>query len=98
MLTDLLSSYAINVVYNPELLREASAKEDFANPTYTNIWTSYDNTYDDAPWWADLFNERIPPIATEFTNRETASMIKYTPRMVSQKVAWLMNYMTHYNP
>ena len=28
---DLLSSYTPNVVYNPEFLREASAKEDFEN-------------------------------------------------------------------
>ena len=48
-----------NVVYNSEFLREASAKEDFANQ-HTQIFGHYDNTYDDAPWWADLFNEIIP--------------------------------------
>ena len=86
---DLLSSYDNNVVYNPEFLREASAKEDFANQ-HIQIFGHHDNMYDDAVWWADLFNEiHTKPITTEFTNRETASMIKYTHNAwLATKVAW----------
>ena len=86
---DLLSSYVPNVVYNPEFLREASAKEDFANQ-HTQIFGHHNNAYDDAVWWADLFNEiHSKPIATEFTNRETASMIKYVHNAwLATKVAW----------
>lgn len=86
---DLLSSYPPNVVYNPEFLREASAKEDFENQ-HIQIFGHHDNVYDDACWWADLFNEiHTKPIATEFTNRETASMIKYTHNAwLATKVAW----------
>jgi len=86
---DLLSSYTPNVVYNPEFLREASAKEDFENQNI-QIFGHHDDVYDDACWWADLFNEiHTKPIATEFTNRETASMIKYVHNAwLATKVAW----------
>ena len=84
-----MSSYDNNVVYNPEFLREASAKEDFANQ-HIQIFGHHDDVYDDACWWADLFNEiHTKSIATEFTNRETASMIKYVHNAwLATKVAW----------
>ena len=86
---DLLSSYPPNVVYNPEFLREASAKEDFENQ-HIQIFGHHDNVYDDACWWAEIFAEIYTnPIETVYTNRQTASMIKYVHNaFLATKVAW----------
>jgi UDPglucose 6-dehydrogenase len=86
---DLLSSYEPNVVYNPEFLREVTAKQDFENQ-HIQIFGHHDNVYDDAVWWSDLFNEiHTVAVPTEFTNRETASMIKYVHNAwLATKVAW----------
>jgi len=83
---DLLQNYDVNVVYNPEFLREAHAKEDFKNQ-HTFILGHHKNNLQDAEWWADVFNRNMTECV--FTNRRTASMIKYTHNAwLATKVAW----------
>lgn len=74
---NLLQDYDTNVVYNPEFLREKYALEDFMNQKL-HIFGYHSHNDDDARWWASLFSKlHSHPIETVFTNRKTASMIKY---------------------
>ena len=83
---DLIQDYPANVTYNPEFLREAHAQEDFENQ-HTFILGHSENNESDAKWWANLFN--IPKWNVVYTNRRTASMIKYTHNAwLATKVAW----------
>ena len=83
---DLLQNYDANIVYNPEFLREAHAKEDF-DKQHTFILGHHDNNKVDAEWWADVFHRNMTECV--FTNRRTASMIKYTHNAwLATKVAW----------
>ena len=83
---DLIQDYPANVTYNPEFLREAHAKEDFENQ-HTFILGYHENNEKDAKWWASLFN--IADWDVVYTNRRTASMIKYTHNAwLATKVAW----------
>ena len=83
---DLIQDYPPNVTYNPEFLREAHAKEDFENQ-HTFILGHHKNNKSDAEQWASLFN--IPEWNVVYTNRRTASMIKYTHNAwLATKVAW----------
>jgi len=73
---DLIRNYGRNVVYNPEFLREATAKQDFENSVF-QIFGHYHNSQD-CLWWSELFNNIFDHHVTSIvTNRETASMIKY---------------------
>tara|TARA_B100001248_G_scaffold262730_1_gene261818 strand:+ start:31966 stop:32748 length:783 start_codon:yes stop_codon:yes gene_type:complete len=86
---DLLQTYDDNVVYNPEFLRERHAKSDFANQP-VQIFGYHMNNKEDAMWWAEIFAEiHTNPIETVYTNRQTASMIKYVHNaFLATKVAW----------
>jgi len=86
---DLIQSYPDNVVYNPEFLREAHAKEDFENQHTFILGYNEEDTISEvyAKWWAGLFNKADWDVI--YTNRRTASMIKYTHNAwLSTKVAW----------
>lgn len=86
---DLIQNYDVNVIYNPEFLREASATEDFMNQP-VQIFGHHAHNKEDAEWWADMFTEcHTNSIETVFTNRRTASMIKYVHNAwLGTKVAW----------
>jgi len=71
---DLIETYPTNVTYNPEFLREANAKEDFENQ-HTFILGYHESNKSGADWWANIFN--MPEWDVVYTNRRTASMIKY---------------------
>lgn len=82
---DLIKKYSNNVIYNPEFLREAFAKEDFNNQ-HTFI-LGHENNKLEAEWWAELFGFNIADCI--LTNRQTASAIKYTHNsFLATKVAW----------
>jgi len=79
---DLVDTYGSNVIYNPEFLREATAKEDFANSTF-HIFGHKDNEQD-AKWWSEMFGK-----FEILTDRRTASMVKYVHNSwLATKVAW----------
>lgn len=86
---DNIQHYDTNVVYNPEFLREEHAREDFANQN-VQIFGHHAHNIEDAHWWADLFSTcHKQDIETIFTNRRTASMIKYAHNaFLATKVAW----------
>lgn len=86
---DNVQNYDVNVVYNPEFLRERSARQDFAEQP-VQIFGHHKHNPEDAEWWADLFSKcHTHEIETVFTNRRTASMIKYTHNaFLASKVAW----------
>lgn len=86
---DKIQNYDANVVYNPEFLREASAEKDFAEQP-VQIFGHHIHNREDALWWAELFSKcHSHDIETVFTNRRTASMIKYTHNaFLATKVAW----------
>ena len=69
---DLLEKYPNNVTYNPEFLRAAHAKEDFANQ---EIFILGGDNEGHIQFWEDLFRNLNTRVVQ--TNRTTASMIKY---------------------
>ena len=74
------------IVYNPEFLRETTAKEDFANQQYFILGVAkhlitYDIPAEDnvhAKFWTNLFAPSLPNTEFIYTDRETAVMVKYT--------------------
>lgn len=86
---DNIQNYDANVVYNPEFLREAHAVKDFAEQP-VQVFGHHKHNREDALWWAELFSKcHAHDIETVFTNRRTASMIKYTHNaFLATKVAW----------
>jgi UDPglucose 6-dehydrogenase len=86
---DCLRDYEPNVVYSPEFLREASAKEDFENQEQW-IFGHHENNHKDAVWWNDLFAEaQGHDLNTVYCSTEEASMIKYAHNaFLATKVAW----------
>ena len=86
---DNIQNYDTNVIYNPEFLRERSAARDFAEQP-VQIFGHHKHNIEDAQWWAKLFSKcHSHKIETVFTNRRTASMIKYTHNaFLATKVAW----------
>ena len=84
-----VQQYDTNVVYNPEFLRERTAVKDF-NEQPVQIFGHHKHNKEDAEWWAKLFSKcHTHDIETVFTNRRTASMIKYTHNsFLATKVAW----------
>ena len=87
--SDLLETYDANVIYNPEFLRERYAETDFANQP-VQVFGHHMNNKEDAMWWAEIFaNIHLNPIETVYTNRQTASMIKYVHNaFLATKVAF----------
>jgi len=82
---DLIQNYDVNVVYNPEFLREAHAKQDFENQ-HTFILGHHDHNKVEAEWWNNVFGLNCEVV---YTNRRTASMIKYVHNSwLATKVAW----------
>ena len=91
---DNIANYPKNVVYNPEFLRERCAMEDFKAAEF-QIFGAADkgNSLADTMWWADLFEGSYKVlgkfIESVFTDRTTASMIKYVHNSwLATKVAW----------
>ena len=86
---DNIENYDVNVVYNPEFLRERSARQDFAQQP-VQIFGHHEHNLEDAQWWADLFSSvHTHDIQTVFTTRRTASMTKYVHNaFLATKVAW----------
>lgn len=89
VIPSMVDQYSERVVYNPEFLRERHAAEDFRNQT-TQIFGHHPNNKDDAVWWASLFGSiHNPGVKTVFTDRTSASMIKYVHNAwLATKVAW----------
>lgn len=80
---DNVKDYPPQLVYNPEFLRERSAKEDFDNQEFA-IYGHTHNCREAAKWWAELFG--FKPV---YTDTMTASMIKYVHNSwLATKVAW----------
>jgi len=86
-----------NVIFNPEFLRETTAKEDFANQQYFIVGVAkhlitYDIPAEDnshAKFWTNLFAPSLPNTEFIYTDRETAAMVKYTHNAwLATKVAW----------
>jgi hypothetical protein len=85
------------VIFNPEFLRESTAKEDFANQKHfiigvakhliTNDLPAEDNPH--AKFWTNIFAPSLPDTEFIYTDRETAAMVKYTHNAwLATKVAW----------
>lgn len=85
------------IVYNPEFLRETTAKEDFANQQYfilgiakhliTYDFPAEDNVH--AKFWTNLFAPSLPNTEFVYTDRETAVMVKYAHNAwLATKVTW----------
>jgi UDPglucose 6-dehydrogenase len=91
---DNIVDYPKNVVYNPEFLRERCAMDDFKAATFQIFGTDEKgDSLADTSWWAELFEESYKALGTEiecvFTDRPTASMIKYVHNSwLATKVAW----------
>jgi len=68
---NMLAKYSDNVTYNPEFLRQLTAKEDWDNQKHFILG----GTQEGMKYWADVFDF----IDAEFiyTERETACMVKY---------------------
>ena len=75
---NMLETYPDNVTYNPEFLRQATAKEDFDLQTQFILG----GTAEGCSFWAKTFsymnyNKANNPVAFKFLDRNTASMVKY---------------------
>lgn len=90
-------SWNQRIVYNPEFLREKTAKEDFANQPYFIVGIAkhlitYSIPAEDNPhakFWTNLFAPSLPNTEFIYTDRETAVMVKYTHNAwLATKVAW----------
>ena len=87
------------IVYNPEFLREKTAKEDFANQPYFIVGIAkhlitYSIPAEDNPhakFWTNLFAPSLPNTEFIYTDRETAVMVKYTHN------AWLATKVTFFH-
>lgn len=86
-----------NVTMNPEFLREAHAEQDFINQQHFILGIPHvlitENTPAEhteyAKFWTDLFAPLLPTTNFVYTDRETASMIKYAHNAwLATKVAW----------
>lgn len=86
-----------HIVYNPEFLRETTAKEDFANQQYFILGVAKHMITNDVPadenphakFWTNLFAPSLPDTEFIYTDRETAVMVKYTHNAwLATKVAW----------
>jgi UDP-glucose 6-dehydrogenase len=84
-------------VFNPEFLREKTAKEDFLNQKHFIIGVAphmitYDMSAEDNPhakFWTNIFAPSLPNTEFIYTDRETASMVKYVHNAwLATKVAW----------
>ena len=85
------------IIFNPEFLREATAKEDFVNQKHFIIGVApHSITYDlpakdnpHAKFWTNIFAPSLPNTEFIYTDRETAAMVKYTHNAwLATKVAW----------
>ena len=72
----LIEKYATNVVYCPEFLRQAHAREDFAKQDKMIIG-HHENAEDQADWWIEIFVGAFHHLEFIKTNRTTASLVKY---------------------
>ena len=90
-------SWKEEIIFNPEFLRESTAKEDFANQKHfiigvakhliTNDLPAKDNPH--AKFWTNIFAPSLPNTEFIYTDRETAAMVKYTHNAwLATKVAW----------
>lgn len=75
---NMLEKYSDNVTYNPEFLRQSTAKEDFDLQTQFILG----GTIKGCEFWSQVFgylqfNKANNPCWFTFTDRNTASMVKY---------------------
>lgn len=88
---DCMADYPQQVVYNPEFLREVTAKKDFANQQQLVFGAEDEDCID---FWAELFSNLECDVIK--TNRTTASMIKYVHNgWLATKVAFFHELFKH---
>lgn len=85
---DVVETWSDNVVTNPEFLREAHAKADFANQ-HTFIIGATPAGAPSAEFFEQLFKPTLPNCEFITIDRTTASYVKYTHNAwLATKVSW----------
>ena len=74
---NIMDALRSDVIYNPEFLKEATAKEDFKNQHIIVLGVDELCKQNHIEFFVDLYSKILPGVPIEITDRNTASMIKY---------------------